>query len=120
MLAGVLLHFVEPPFPVDAAGDGGAGHRAFRQSIHAVPDDAVMLVHIGHVQHGAVRQGQDAPVGGLAAAFGVKHRAVQRDAPAAGLGVGFGGEDMAFALGAEGVAFKIFFSALHSASTSCR
>ena len=78
-----------------------------------------MLVHVGNGKGGAVRQGQGAAVGGLAAAFGIKHRAVQRNAPAAGLFVRFGGKDAAFAFGAEGVLFKIFFCALHGAGTSC-
>ena len=77
-----------------------------------------MLVHIGDGKGSAVRQGQGAEVGGLAAAFGVKHRAVQRNAPAAGLFVRFGGKDAAFAFGAEGVLFKVFFCALHGAYTS--
>ena len=72
-----------------------------------------MLVHIGHVQHGAVRQGQGAPVGGLAAALGVKHRAVQRDAPAARLCVRLCGQDDPGGSLAECVVLKIFFRALH-------
>ena len=119
VLTGVLLHFIEPPFPVDAAGGGGAGCSGCGQSVHAVPEDAVMLVHIGHVEHGAVRQSQGAAVGGLTAAFRVEHCAVQCDAPAAGFCVRLGGKDGAFALGAESVRFKVFFCALHSADTSC-
>ena len=116
VLAGVLLHFVKTPFPVDAAGNSGAGNSAFRQSVHAVPEDAVALVHIGHIQRGAVRQGQGAPVGGLTAALRVKHCAVQRNAPAAGLFVRLCGKDDALTLGAEGVRFKVFFCALHGTS----
>ena len=119
VLTGVLLHFVKPPFPVDAAGNGSAGNSAFRQSVHAVPEDAVMLVHIGHIQRGTVRQGQGAPVGRLTAALRVEHRAVQRNAPAAGLFVRLCGKDDALALGAESVLFKVFFCALHGAGTSC-
>ena len=119
VLTGVLLHFVKPPFPVDAAGNGSAGNSAFRQSVHAVPEDAVMLVHIGHIQRGAVWQGQGAPVGRLTAALRVEHRAVQRNAPAAGLFVRLCGKDDALALGAESVLFKVFFCALHGAGTSC-
>ena len=114
-----FMHFVKPPFPVDAAGNGSAGNSAFRQSVHAVPEDAVMLVHIGHIQRGTVRQGQGAPVGRLTAALRVEHRAVQRNAPAAGLFVRLCGKDDALALGAESVLFKIFFCALHGAGTSC-
>ena len=119
VLTGVLLHFVKAPFPVDAAGHGSAGNSAFRQSVHAVPEDAVMLVHIGHIQRGTVRQGQGAPVGRLTAALRVEHRAVQRNAPAAGLFVRLCGKDGALALGAESVLFKVFFCALHGAGTSC-
>ena len=115
VLAGVLLHFVKAPFPVDAAGNGSAGNSAFRQSVHAVPEDAVMLVHIGHIQRGAVRQGQGAPVGRLTAAFRVEHRTFQRDESAAGTAVRHGGQQDAFGPGAEGIRFKIFFSALHGA-----
>ena len=78
-----------------------------------------MLVHIGHIQRGTVRQGQGAPVGGLTAAFRVEHCTVQCDAPAAGLFVRLCGKDDALALGAESVLFKVFFSALHGAGTSC-
>ena len=78
-----------------------------------------MLVHIGHIQRGTVRQGQGAPVGRLTAALRVEHRAVQRNAPAAGLFVRLCGKDGAFALGAESVLFKVFFCALHGAGTSC-
>ena len=76
-------------------------------------------MHIGHIQRGTVRQGQGAPVGRLTAALRVEHRAVQRNAPAAGLFVRLCGKDDAFALGAEGVRFKVFFCALHGAGTSC-
>ena len=114
-VAGVLLHFVKAPFPVDAAGNSGAGNGAARQGVHAVPEDAVALVHIGHIQRGAVRQGQGAPVGRLTAAFRVEHRTFQRDESAAGTAVRHGGQQDAFGPGAEGIRFKIFFSALHGA-----
>ena len=112
VLTGVLLHFVKPPFPVDAAGNGSAGNSAARQSVHAVPEDAVMLVHIGHIQRGTVRQGQGAPVGRLTAAFGVKDRAVQRDLSAASA-VRLGREDAPCRLGAVGIGLVIFLSGLH-------
>ena len=120
MLAGVLLHFVKAPVPVDAAGNGCAGRGGSGQDIHRMPDDARLLVDVRHPQHRAVRQGQRAPVGGLTAALRVEHRAVQRNAPAAGLFVRLCGKDDAFAFGAESVLLKIFFCALHSASTSCK
>ena len=120
MLAGVLLHLIEPPVPVDAAGNGCAGRCGSGQGIHRMPDDARLLVDVRHPQHRAVRQGQRAPVGGLTAALRVEHRAVQRDAPAAGLFVRLCGKDDAFAFGAESVLLKVFFCALHRASTSCR
>ena len=85
VLAGVLLHLVEAPLPVDGAGDGGTGLCGLGQGIHRVPDDAVRLVDVGDMKHRAVGEGQRASVGGLTAPFGVEHRAVQRDAPAAGL-----------------------------------
>ena len=120
MLAGVLLHLIEPPVPVDAAGNGCAGRGGSGQDIHRMPDDARLLVDVRHPQHRAVRQGQRAPVGGLTAALRVEHRAVQRDAPAAGLFVRLCGKDDAFAFGAESVLLKVFFCALHRASTSCK
>ena len=120
MLAGVLLHFVKAPVPVDAAGNGCAGRGGSGQDIHRMPDDARLLVDVRHPQHRAVRQGQRAPVGGLTAALRVEHCAVQRDAPAAGLFVRLCGKDDAFAFGAESVLLKVFFCALHSASTSCK
>ena len=75
-----------------------------------------MLVHIGHIQRGTVRQGQGAPVGRLTAALRVEHRAVQRNAPAAGLFVRLCGKNDAFAFGAESVLLKVFFCALHDTS----
>jgi len=85
MLAGVLLHLIETPVPVDAAGHGCAGRCGSGQGIHRMPDDTRLLVDVQHPQHRAIRQGQSAPVGGLTAALRVEHRAVQRNAPAAGL-----------------------------------
>ena len=84
VLAGVLLHLVEPPCPVDGLCRFGPGHRPGGQGSDHVPDDTRLLVDISDGQHRAVSKGQGAPVGRLAAALGVKHRAVQRDAPAAG------------------------------------
>ena len=83
-----------------------------------MPQDPFGLVDVGDGQPGAFRQGQGAPVGGLSAAFRVKHRGVQRNAPAAGLGIQLGGKDDAVALGAERILFKVFFGALHGANTS--
>ena len=54
VLAGVLLHLVEAPLPVDGAGDGGTGLCGLRQGIHRVPDDAVRLVDVGDMKHRAV------------------------------------------------------------------
>ena len=84
VLAGVLLHLVKAPCPVDGLCCFGPGHRPGGQGSDHVPDDTRLLVNIGDGQHRAVGKGQGAPVGRLAAALGVKHRAVQRDAPAAG------------------------------------
>ena len=84
VLAGVLLHLIEPPRPVDGLSGFGPGHRPGGQGSDRMPDDTRLLVDIGDGQHRAVGKGQGAPVGRLAAAFGVEHRAVQRDAPAAG------------------------------------
>ena len=78
VLAGVLLHVVEPPRPVDMAADLRAhGQRPVAQ----VGDDAVLLVH---VQHPGVPQ--RAVVGGLPAALRVKGRAVEHHRKAAGHG----------------------------------
>lgn len=70
VLAGVLLHLVEAPLPVDGAGDGGTGLCRLGQGIHPVPDDAVRLVDVGDMEHRAVGEGQRASVGGLTAPFG--------------------------------------------------
>ncbi len=56
-----------------------------------------------------------APVGRLTAAFRVEHRTFQREESAAGTAVRHGGQQDAFGPGAEGIRFKIFFSALHGA-----
>ena len=82
VLAGVLLHLVKTPRPVDGLCGFGPGHRPSGQGRDHVPDDTRLLVDIGDGQHRAVGKGQGAPVGRLAAALGVEHRAVQRDAPA--------------------------------------
>ena len=74
-----------------------------------------MLVHSGHIQRGTVRQGQGAPVGRLTAAFRVEHRTFQCEESAAGTAVRHGGQQDTFGPGAEGIRFKIFFSALHGA-----
>ena len=69
VLAGVLLHLVEAPLPVDGAGDGGTGLCGLGQGIHRVPDDAVRLVDVSDMEHRAVGEGQRASVGGLTAPF---------------------------------------------------
>ena len=115
VLAGVLLHFVKAPVPVDGFLYRDARHGGVGQGRNAVPEDAVLLVDIGHGQLGAVRQGQGAPVGRLTAAFRVEHRTFQREESAAGTAVRHGGQQDAFSPGAEGIRFKIFFSALHGA-----
>ena len=115
VLAGVLLHFVKAPVPVDGFLYRDARHGGVGQGRNAVPEDAVLLVDIGHGQLGAVRQGQGATVGRLTAAFRVEHRTFQRDESAAGTAVRHGGQQDAFGPGAEGIRFKIFFSALHGA-----
>ena len=115
VLAGVLLHFVKAPVPVDGFLYRDARHGGVGQGRNAVPEDAVLLVDIGHGQLGAVRQGQGAPVGRLTAAFRVEHRTFQREESAAGTAVRHGGQQDAFGPGAEGIRFKIFFSALHGA-----
>ena len=57
VLAGVLLHFVKAPLPVDGFLYRDARHGGVGQGRNAVPEDAVLLVDIGHGQLGAVRQG---------------------------------------------------------------
>ena len=79
VLAGVLLHFVKAPVPVDGFLYRDARHGGVGQGRNAVPEDAVLFVDIGHGQLGAVRQGQGATVGRLTAAFRVEHRTFQRD-----------------------------------------
>ena len=83
VFAGVLLHLVEPPGPVDGrlhrrAGDGGGG-----KALHRVPDHPRLFVDVGDGKARPVRQGEKAAVGGLAAPLGVKDRPGQGDeAPA--------------------------------------
>ena len=113
VLAGVLLHLVEAPLPVDGAGDGGTGLCGLGQGIHRVPDDAVRIVDVGDIKHRAVGEGQRASVGGLTAPFGVEHRAVQSDAPAAGRCVRLCRKDDPGGAFAECVFLEIFFRALH-------
>ena len=119
VLAGVLLHLVEPPGPVKGLLHFGAGGGGFGQIIYGVPDDAALLVDVGDVQHRAVRKGQGAPVGRLTAAFGVKDRAVQRDLSAA-VAVRLGREDAPCRLGAVGIGLVIFLSCLLYTSPSPR
>ena len=115
VFAGVLLHFVEPPCPVDAAGHGGAGDSGIGQGVHPVPDDAALLVDIGDGEPGSVRQGQGAVVGGLAAAFGVKDRAIQRELPAAPA-VRFGSKDHGVSFAAVRIGLVVFLCGLHRSS----
>ena len=117
VLAGVLLHLVEPRFPVDRAGHGRADRGSFGQGVYGVPEDAVVLVDVQNVQHGAVRKGQGAPIGRLAAAFGVKYRAIQRDPAAAGPGIRLHGEEDAVGFGAECIRFVIFLGGLHGGTS---
>ena len=73
MLAGVLLHVVESPGPVDAAGDGlshGEG------PVAGVIDDAVLFVDIQHL-----RLTQGAVIGALSAALGIEGGAVEDQLP---------------------------------------
>ena len=56
------------------------GTAAGGQSVHLVPDHPVLFMDIGDGKAGAVRQGQGAPVGGLAAPLGVKDGAFKGDA----------------------------------------
>ena len=103
MLAGVLLHVVAPPRPVELALNTAAhGQRR----VQRVPDNAAACVHAGDG-----RAAQRAGVTGLAAAFGVKGGAVQRRAPAAGHGLARkhrGGEPAG-----KGVRLVEFFCRLH-------
>ena len=83
VLAGVLLHLVEPPGPVDLFFHRRAGDGLGRQGLHRVPDNALLLVDVGDGEAHPAGQGQDAAVGGLAAAFGIKDRPGQGDEAAA-------------------------------------
>ena len=85
-------------FPVDAGGDGGArrqcGQQGFlprcghmRDVIGGVALGILALARVGNRDFGAIGQHQYATVARLAAAQGVKHRAVQHDA-----GIGHGGD----------------------------
>ena len=117
MLAGVLLHLIEPPFPVDGFGSLGPGHGPGGQGIHRVPDDALALMDIRNVEHGAVGQGQGAAVGRLAAALRVKDGAVQCQLSARFARLH--SKDTAGGFPAERIGLVIFFSALHRFS-SCK
>ena len=83
VLAGVLLHLVKPPCPVDLLVDGGALFGLGDQGLHRVPDDALFFVDVGDLQHLPVGQGQGAPVSGLAAPLGIKYGAGHGDPAAA-------------------------------------
>ena len=73
VLAGMLLHMVKPPGPVDDAGDGFShGQRPAAP----VQDDAVLFPHVGHSG-----PAQRALVGRLAAPLGIKGGAVQHHHP---------------------------------------
>ena len=70
VLAGMLLHQVKPPVPIDAA----FYHIAHRQRPVAQMDHRFSpLLHIQHL-----RTAEDTNVAGLSAAFGVKCRGIQR------------------------------------------
>ena len=71
MLAGVLLHMVKPPCPVDEAGDSFPN---FHGAIHIVENHAVFFMDVRHR-----RTVQRAVVGRLSAALRVEGGAVQRD-----------------------------------------
>ena len=76
VLAGVLLHEVKPPGPVDAACHLPP-HREF--PVTQVHDGAVLL---RDRQHLGLPQGSQVP--GLSAALGIEDGPVQADGPAAG------------------------------------
>ena len=75
MLAGVLLHVVKTPLPVD-----GAGHfrTYFQRGIAQVEDVLPLLLYIQHI--GA---SQDTQIALLTAAGGVEGSGIQRHCPAA-------------------------------------
>ena len=73
MLAGVLLHVVKAPLPVQLSGDGRA---LLQRPVAGVDNDAAALLHIADL-----RIAQRAVVGALTAALGVKGSAVQRHMP---------------------------------------
>ena len=118
VFAGVLLHLVKPPLPVEPGGHHSPRDSFRRKLVHRVPDDPAVFVDIQHRNAGAVRQAQHADVRRLPAALRVKYRAVQHDASAAGLFVRFGGKDDTFRFGAEGILLIVFLGALHGARTS--
>ena len=80
-----------------------------------MPDDAALFVDIGDGEPGSVRQGQGAVVGGLAAAFGVKDRAIQRELPAAPT-VRFGSKDHGVSFAAVRIGLVVFLCGLHRSS----
>ena len=71
VLAGVLLHVVEPPGPVDDAGDSFPN---FHGAVHIVENYPVFFMDVRHR-----RAVQGALVGGLAAPLRVEGGAVQCD-----------------------------------------
>jgi len=72
VLPGVLLHVVEPPRPVDDAGDGLS---RLQWSRHHVSDDVVIAIH--NLKHGVAAEGTR--VEGLTAGRGIKRCPVERD-----------------------------------------
>lgn len=74
VLAGVLLHEVKPPGPVDAACHL-APHREL--PVAQVHDGAILLCDC---QHLGLPQGSQVP--GLSAAFGIEGGPIQADGPA--------------------------------------
>ena len=71
MLSGVLLHVVEPPLPVDGAGDSFPN---FHGSVHIVENHAVFFMDVRHS-----RSVQNAVIGRLSAPLRVEGGAVQGD-----------------------------------------
>ena len=112
VLAGVLLHLVEPPGPVDPGRHRRPRPGRLGQRVHRVPDDAVLFVDVRHGQGLAALQSQGAPVRRLAAPLGVKDGSVQCQPPAAPF-QRLGRRDVGGTFGAVGVVFVVFLGALH-------
>ena len=74
VFAGVLLHQVKPPLPID-----GAGHFLSRRQ-GAVAEMEDMLSLLLDIQH--LHAAKDAHIAGLSAAFGIEGGLIQGDGPA--------------------------------------